>query len=693
MYLIKQYCLVCLAILLSFMSFAQTGGTYLGRTYNNKLPASFRLNSFDVRDHIYNGIPEELKKSVYERDCYRFADATGLQVTNLVASGELYSDWKAYEDYLNQIMQNIMPEELKKDTSIHAYLIRNGNYNAFMTPSGKTFFHVGLLSEVENEATIAGVMAHELAHYYKQHSLKSFIKAQKGEFDNNIFIENKSQSKFSISNELQSDSLAMVWLSNSGYSLDGLVEGFKIMERLEQNYLDKTPNKWEREATTHPLSEDRSKAMTDYIKKNADQPKGKLFVQDEALFKTLSKQAKAETLKLLLNGFQYTTCTELAFKYHIFDVNNPTYVYYLMESIRRRCYLNTTIWKKNFITDRYFKEVKAESDRVRRKKIPVTDHLFKEIPIGILRLNIRSLRNLEAKFYWQDLKFSTYEEAFEFFYKISELLKDPECTLSYALSITQNEKIRNQYLEKYLAFENIEYRDFAQNLLDNTFRKNLKNQKLCLMNNFRAAVMQGKEEFSIRTFDVAGNSKISKLFSDALKGMEGRTVVYMPDMKKGDLNDYRLLQELEKFSKMRTISIGQKAELHIMNPRYWQIMNKYEVNEIEFMNAFYTEKNKKDRTIEGYKELSELGLEDFLKREKTMKFLFSYISSVRMIENVSMKTLYAPSRGGRLAFMGFEEKLKYKLPAYDQVSKALKIRFIEKDKATSKRDKRVNNGN
>ena len=64
-----------------------------------------------------------------------------------------------------------------------------------------------------------------------------------------------------------------------------------------------------------------------------------------------------------------------------------------------------------------------------------------------------------------------------------------------------------------------------------------------------------------------------------------------------------------------------------------------------------------------------------------------------MIENVSMKTLYAPSRGGRLAFMGFEEKLKYKLPAYDQILESLKVRFIEKDKATAKRDKRINNGN
>jgi hypothetical protein len=114
MSLVKQYCLVCIGILLSFSSFSQTGGTFLGRTYSNELPTSFRLNSFDIKDHIYNGIPSSLREGVYARDCYRFADATGLQVTNLVASGEVYSDWKAYEDYLNQIMQNILPEELKK---------------------------------------------------------------------------------------------------------------------------------------------------------------------------------------------------------------------------------------------------------------------------------------------------------------------------------------------------------------------------------------------------------------------------------------------------------------------------------------------------------------------------------------------------------------------------------------------------
>jgi predicted Zn-dependent protease len=71
-----------------------------------------------------------------------------------------------------------MPPELEKDSVIHAYLVKDGHFNAAMTPFGIMYVNVGLLVELPSEASLASVFTHELAHYYLRHSLKRFIKEE-----------------------------------------------------------------------------------------------------------------------------------------------------------------------------------------------------------------------------------------------------------------------------------------------------------------------------------------------------------------------------------------------------------------------------------------------------------------------------------------------------------------------------------
>ncbi|MBI9055011.1 MAG: M48 family metalloprotease [Bacteroidales bacterium] len=49
--------------------------------------------------------------------------------------------------------------------------------NAFCVPGGKMYFYTGIIKFLDNEAQLAGVMAHEMAHADRRHSTKTMTKA------------------------------------------------------------------------------------------------------------------------------------------------------------------------------------------------------------------------------------------------------------------------------------------------------------------------------------------------------------------------------------------------------------------------------------------------------------------------------------------------------------------------------------
>ena len=58
------------------------------------------------------------------------------------------------------------------------HVIPQKEINAFALPGGPMFINIGTITAASNQAELAGVMAHEMAHVYMQHSAKQ---AQKSE--------------------------------------------------------------------------------------------------------------------------------------------------------------------------------------------------------------------------------------------------------------------------------------------------------------------------------------------------------------------------------------------------------------------------------------------------------------------------------------------------------------------------------
>ena len=83
--------------------------------------------------------------------------------------------------FVKNIGDQILNSDDIKKREVYAYeyeIIHDDNtVNAFCTPGGYIYVYTGLLKFVENEATLAGVMAHEIAHAEQRHATERMTKA------------------------------------------------------------------------------------------------------------------------------------------------------------------------------------------------------------------------------------------------------------------------------------------------------------------------------------------------------------------------------------------------------------------------------------------------------------------------------------------------------------------------------------
>ena len=106
--------------------------------------------------------------------------ALGLQV-----AGQVYQQMPVLPDsspetkYIQQLGHKLVssiPQEYSWPFEFH--VVAQKEINAFALPGGPMFVNIGTITAAANEAELAGVMGHEMAHVYMQHSAKQASKAQ-----------------------------------------------------------------------------------------------------------------------------------------------------------------------------------------------------------------------------------------------------------------------------------------------------------------------------------------------------------------------------------------------------------------------------------------------------------------------------------------------------------------------------------
>jgi predicted Zn-dependent protease len=173
-------------------------------------------------------------------------------------------------EYVNRVGQNIV---LHSDAKVPFTIkvIDSDEVNAFALPGGFFYVNKGLLLAADNEAELAGVMAHEIAHVAARHAVENNTKATLLEYlalGGSIFLggwpgviyQNTAGlgllgafMKFSRGAEEEADRLGVQYMYAAGYDPTAMATMFEKLEAKNK----KKPGLISRAFASHPAPPDR----------------------------------------------------------------------------------------------------------------------------------------------------------------------------------------------------------------------------------------------------------------------------------------------------------------------------------------------------------------------------------------------------------------------------------------------------
>ena len=181
-------------------------------------------------------------------------------------------DNETVRGYLQEIVDEIVrsPAIQYRDRFAYKVTVINDDrtINAFATPGGYVYVYTGLLRYLENEASIAGVLAHEIAHAEERHGTEHMTQAlgistlmSLADVESRSTLTQIAANSATLiatlansrSDELESDTKAFEYLKSTRFWPGGIKLFFEKM-LMEQGRGSTIFEDW---LSTHPAPEDR----------------------------------------------------------------------------------------------------------------------------------------------------------------------------------------------------------------------------------------------------------------------------------------------------------------------------------------------------------------------------------------------------------------------------------------------------
>ena len=196
--------------------------------------------------------------------------ALGKQAYKQILKKEKDSDDKKTTALVKQIGLRIAKVSAMPNLDWEFHLIKSEQQNAFALPGGKVAVYTGLLPVAMNEAGLATVMSHEIAHVIARHGAQRMTRQlilTAGLMATSISLNNSKQKKmimaalgvgivygltlpFSRTNEAEADQIGLRYMARAGYNPNEAIRfwkrfanvkgGQKVPEFLSTHPADKT---------------------------------------------------------------------------------------------------------------------------------------------------------------------------------------------------------------------------------------------------------------------------------------------------------------------------------------------------------------------------------------------------------------------------------------------------------------------
>jgi len=245
----------------------------------------------------------------------------GKQYAMMVESSARLVKDPVITEYVNRIGQNLVRNSDAK-VPFTIKVIDSDDINAFALPGGFFYVNSGLVLAADDEAELAGVMAHEIAHVCARHATREMTRANYAQMATIplIFVGNwgiyeaaslaiqialpLTFMKFSRGFEAEADYLGLQYMYKAGYDPQAFIAFFEKIEAQEKT----KPGTLAKAFASHPQTPDR-------IEKSQEEIRNILKARPEYIVNTSEFNEVKARLAMLENRKKVNVAE---------DVNRPT---------------------------------------------------------------------------------------------------------------------------------------------------------------------------------------------------------------------------------------------------------------------------------------------------------------------------------------------------------------------------------
>ena len=203
--------------------------------------------------------PVEAAKTESEKPAFNWKSpskeeeiALGREITgSLLGAAPLVKD-EALQQYVNKVGRWVASQSERENLPWKFGVIDSADLNAFAMPGGYVLITKGLYAKLQNEAQLASVLGHEIAHVVKKHQLKVLQKQQLLGYGagkiSDLFGKKDKLAKKVVGTgaeisargldkdaEFEADRMGMVLAVRAGYDAFSLAEVLQTMSQTNKN--------------------------------------------------------------------------------------------------------------------------------------------------------------------------------------------------------------------------------------------------------------------------------------------------------------------------------------------------------------------------------------------------------------------------------------------------------------------------
>ena len=208
-----------------------------------------QINGFSVKDDIQMG--QQLYDEIHSSPEYEVLPE---------------SDYSSLYAYMEKIKNTILKKGDLKYKEVFEWRITilkdDKTVNAFCAPGGFIFIYTGILKYLDNEAELAGVLAHEMGHAERRHGTRQLTKSMGIQMVLDYLMDGESSQyfqevingiislRYSRSYEREADECSVQFLCKTDYAADGAAGFF-------EKIVTKEGERSSELLSTHPDPEER----------------------------------------------------------------------------------------------------------------------------------------------------------------------------------------------------------------------------------------------------------------------------------------------------------------------------------------------------------------------------------------------------------------------------------------------------